>query len=345
MGRARPPPDATDLKRCTGEALALAQSGHDEQAKDKLNAAVDGFLDLFEIEAVHLYHLDEQGDPGPYTGRSKGHRFIRAPLLGPKLKGRPTAPPTARRLRMLQDRATDLGNAIDRAKSRGVMGQDVGERARSAIHAATSILADGKLAASCHDLARGLKQEAREVEARAMQPDALAHLGPENVREIAEAAGREAEPEEKTHRQQVAKSISEWCKEALSNGAGLAHRWTQVPVEWRPEEVECRRGVEAGSTTNPDALVQHELGKWAELWRPPGGSQRKPRWGPTRHLPRPLVKDVRAAAKKFKKKTKLGVDGIHPRISRSSRTGSSIVSSTSCSSAKRSATYPSASPS
>ncbi len=319
IGPRKQPPEVADLRRRAGEAVRLAENGSEEEATAALNAAVDMWFDRLEDELVHLYHIDEHGIHDEYRGRARGHKLVRAPVLGPRHRGRPRGDPAARRMRMVQDRASDLLGAAERAKSRDGPTVDLRERLRAAIDTATYVVADGTMPMECKDMAGGLKRIARRMEAairRRPADNVATWYGEEHaaaLREVIKEASAAAEPAETRHRTAIARDVARWCAEAQANGASLAHRWTQVPVEWRPESAPEKRGVEIRNTSNPDVLVAGEADKWEPIWRPPGLESVRVDWGQIRRLARPTVHEARAAAKKFKPKTKIGVEGVNPR--------------------------------
>ncbi len=112
---------------------------------------------------------------------------------------------------------------------------------------------------------------------------------------------------------EIRRSIAEWCREAEANGASRAHRWSQLPDGWRPETTESLvNGVQV-VTTNPDVLVSKERDKWKPLWAPRTEDKDLQTWGEVAALPRPTVREVRAAAKRFRRTTGQGADRLNPR--------------------------------
>ncbi len=319
IGPRKQPPDVLHLRRRAEEAVRLAENGSEEEATAALNTALDMWLDRLEDELVNLYHIDEHGSHDEYRGRARGHKLVRAPVLGPRHRGHPRGDPAARRMRMVQDRANDLLGAASRARGGGGPTLDLRERLRAAVDTATYVNADKTMPTECKDIAGGLKKIARRLEAgiRRRPADDIATWFSEEhaaaLKKVVDEASAAAEPAEARHRTAIARDVARWCAEAQSNGASLAHRWTQVPVEWRPESAPEARGVDIGRTSNPDVLVSGEADKWEPIWRPPGLEGARVDWGQVRRLARPTVHEARAAAKKFKPKTKIGVEGVNPR--------------------------------
>ncbi len=319
VGPRKQPEDAAGLRQATAAALEHACRGECNQAETMLNDATDWMMTMIEEELIHLYHLDEIGGEDAYRGRAGGHRFTRAPVLGPKHRGHPRGDPAARRLRMLQDRAADLHGALRRAAGKGRPTADLKERVCAAIDTATYIGADDTLPQVCGEVANAVKRVARRLEngiKKRPHIDTDQWVNPGHYSDLEEAQSRAAaaaEPAEQRHRSAISRGITEWCKEAQANGAGLAHRWTQVPTAWRPETVTVGSGMEVSVTANPDALVDEEADKWEPLWRPPAVTPKPIRWGKVEPLPRPTVRDVRRAARRFKARTKVGVEGLSPR--------------------------------
>ncbi len=283
------------------------------------NGATDWMLEMIEEDFIQLYHLDELGGEDAYRGRAEGHRFARAPAIGPKHRGHPRGDPAARRLRMLQDRAADLQGALRRASGKGGPTADLKERIRAAIDTATYIGSDATLPEECGKMANAMKRVARRIENGIkkrpdMDTDIWVNEGHfAELQDVLDRAAAAAEPAEKRHRSAVARGVTDWCREAQANGAGLAHRWTQVPTGWRPETAPTNGGVEVKTTASPDAIVGGEADKWEPLWRPPCVTAKPIQWGRIDALHRPTVRDVRRAARRFKAKTKVGVEGLSPR--------------------------------
>ncbi len=138
------------------------------------------------------------------------------------------------------------------------------------------------------------------------------HAAADWADDIAARAASAAEPCEAVRRNEKIAAVREWASEASAAGAAMAHRWTKIPEEWRPETV----GIEVDGvqtiTVDPGAVVDKERTKWEALWRPPGSARTVLRWGEAAKLSRPTVGDFRRAARKFPRKTGVGVEGITP---------------------------------
>ncbi len=114
------------------------------------------------------------------------------------------------------------------------------------------------------------------------------------------------------HRNEKRAAITKWAHEASYAGAAVAHRWTKVPEDWRPETVNGMIDGAATITADPGAVVEVERQKWEKLWRPQGTVRPRPDWGVVEKLPRPTVEQFRRAAKSFPRTTGIGVEGILP---------------------------------
>ncbi len=130
---------------------------------------------------------------------------------------------------------------------------------------------------------------------------------------IGEAAKEEADGREADNAKEIRQSITEWCRRAEANGAALAHRWSRMPEEWREETADIVIGDVVTTTTNPDAIIDEEHGKWQKLGAPSREGGPLPDWGMVPALPRPEVGEMRAGAKRFKRATGQGADQIGPR--------------------------------
>ncbi len=130
--------------------------------------------------------------------------------------------------------------------------------------------------------------------------------------DIARRAAEAAEPCEAIHRNEKAAAVREWAHEASHAGAARAHRWTKLPVEWRPETVEADIDGTATVTADPGAVVEAERDKWNGYWNPPGEHTSTLDWGQVGELPRPTIAQFRNAARKIPRTTGIGVEGITP---------------------------------
>ncbi len=319
----RKAPRTCDLVLATArEATRLAETGNVEEATAARDKAVKQWLGHVEEELILEYHLDESPhDVSAYRGRADGPKFVREPIMGPQRShGHPAAGAETRRLRLLQDRAYELAAALGRAA--GARGdKEILERAKAAIdaahHAGSSALGD----ASSANLAGLLKGTARAIERiirgrTAAEGDGAG--GPmawhrSAATDIANRARAAADDRTAENAKEIRDSISEWCRSAEANGASKAHKWTQVPQAWRPETARDIGAPVDCVTSNPDALVMSERVKWAPIWAPPGAPQAQPRWGTVPRLPRPTVREVRQAARRFKRATGQSADRVSPR--------------------------------
>ncbi len=321
IGPRKAPGDVAPLLKLARGAMQLATEGRTAEATAARELAVRDWLAHAEAELVSEYHLDElPGGDQPFRGRASGPKFVREPLLGEARLGRHSAAGAEnRRLRLAQDRANELEIAM-RKYQENPAGVEVIERARAAIRAGHHI---GRAAPAGTDSARigsALKAAARRVErshadCRARADELRDHLGAHltAVAAIRVEATDAADLRENQSRAETRRSIAEWCREAEANGAGIAHRWAQVPVAWRPETVEIGDGQVTSVTSSPDALVAAERDKWAPLWAPAAAMDELPNWGVVPMLPRPTVKEVRAVARRFRRKTGQGADRLSPR--------------------------------
>ncbi len=133
------------------------------------------------------------------------------------------------------------------------------------------------------------------------------------VRTMYDDARAVADEKENENTREIRNSVAAWCREAEANGASRAHRWTQLPEGWRPETTETIMDGVQVVTSNPDALDAREREKLAPLWAPRVTDGDIPTLGLVAALPRPTVREVRAAAKRFRRTTGQGADRLNPR--------------------------------
>ncbi len=244
------------------------------------------------------------------------------PLLGPHCHRRHVkSGGETRRIRLLQDRAADIVATL-RGRGDEVRDHELAERARAAIHAAHHVHKSAPTdSAPSKDLASRLKAAARAVERRSRgrqggRADVTgADIG--DAREVMSQLMTEcrtaADEREAADVNERKRAIAEWCRLAEANGAGMAHRWAQVPAGWRPETADLHVGDVVTKTSDPAALVAAEACKWRPLWAPPGQAAGLPDWGRPPRLPRPTVAEVRGASKRFKRTTGQSADRVNPR--------------------------------
>ncbi len=219
--------------------------------------------------------------------------------------------------------------------------KDLAERARAAIHTGHHVAAieakrSGDAAAACKYYATELKNLGRWTEKWAKHAmdvacgggggdlcysDQVLHGRDEHSwvadistwsKDLAAGAAAAAEAAETRERSERQAAVRKWANEASQAGAAMAHRWTKVPEGWRPETVEADVDGIRTVTANPGAVVEVERAKWEALWRPAHVEDRQPTWGRTAPLRRPTVEQFRRAARKFPRKTGVGVEGILP---------------------------------
>ncbi len=322
IGPRKSPADATAVIEIARKATKLAEEGNVAEAVETRELAVKGWLEFVEGEMIKEYHLDElDGGAAPFRGRAAGPSFVREPLLGTNRHRRhPAAGAENRRLRLVQDRAGELMAAAGRLQTRPD-GDELIERARAAIAAGHHAGHAAPRGSDSGGVARRLKGVAKKAE-----KDLVAHRrggreGPAPDAEgilraataVHEEAKRAADAREAEHVKEIRQSVADWCREAEANGAGRAHRWAKVLEAWRPESVEAKLGNFVTRTSNPDDLVKQERAKWSALWAPTSAERHLPEWGTVPRLPRPTVREVRAAARRFRRGTGQGADRINPR--------------------------------
>ncbi len=279
---------------------------------------------------------------GPLLGPKIGKYGAAAPTVRRlrALQDRAAALAAAAARRMQKAEATTEGGGGGAAAW-----TDLIERAKAAIHTGHHVAAverkkRGETAADCHDWACELKAIGRWTERWATwaanrtrgsgggdlchqyqvlhdgdggggHSDWVAEVAAlcQRVAEQVAAAAERAEAAERSERQAA---VRKWATEASHAGAAMAHRWTKVPQGWRPETIEAEINGSRVVTADPGAVVEQERAKWEALWRPSAPAQAKPRWGRTVPLSRPTVEQFRRAARKFPRRTGIGVEGILP---------------------------------
>ncbi len=346
-----------DLGLCGALARAAAdlaiEDGDIAGAATARDRATVLWLRRAEAELDGRYHVEslDARAAAQLHGRDEGVHFVRSPLMGPKLGRHASGTPISKRLRMLEDRARDLAAAVRRWCSAGLpalrdvpairgpangppmnmeataacRANDVVQRARAAIHAATHVMNCDRHDASTTQSAARLKATARAIERkakhgprrtddrRAMELELRGRAS--SLDDVAVELEPVAKAAETNRRTEVTRAVKDWCNQATANGAAVAHRWTRVPSEWRPEWVnEADLHGSKRPTASPDAILVAERSKWAAFWAPrEGGDIDMPTWTEVPLLERPNVDLYRRAAKSFKKLTGLSAERLHPR--------------------------------
>ncbi len=104
-------------------------------------------------------------------------------------------------------------------------------------------------------------------------------------------------------------SWDKWVEEAIEGGGKLAHRFTKLPVAWRPTSVISSRGI---LSADPLDLLKAEKLRFTDLWQ---ASEQAPRYdgGDRSHLPPVDPRQLRDIAGKCAKYTAIASDGFHMR--------------------------------
>ena len=217
----------------------------------------------------------------------------------------------SRAYRWLADRARELANACRRvAQGKGQHGrpqlnalikhvqQDQPEEA--ALHAET--------AASHVQLCTAVEALGQTLEAQSPEWEALREFA-DLFNEKAEAYDDVAKAKEGPETAESKKRWKEWVQTQLDSGAGALHRWSKVPVEWRPTTALSEEGR---VTADPMGLLKAQEALWSDVWKAKSTPQAQPL---RRQEPLPLLKpeEIRSAALGFKATTAMSVDGFHVR--------------------------------
>jgi len=64
-----------------------------------------------------------------------------------------------------------------------------------------------------------------------------------------------------------------WLEKEIAAGGGSIHKWSKVPVEWRPQAVRTSAGKWSGL---PSDILEHELLRLNGLWQPAARASRRP---------------------------------------------------------------------
>ncbi len=278
---------------------------------------------------------------GPLLG-PKASKYGRAPPTVRRLRAvQDRAGAAAAALRRRSKRLMEAAIHLEQSQRDGWT--EVIERARAAIHTGHHTVAvDGKKQGSVEaftvESAAELKEFGKWVERHAMwaavypdmqtsgerDPSGSGKVPPEHDRtswmidavewaeDIVRKADAVAGPAEATCRNEKRAAVTKWAHEASYAGAAVAHRWTKVPEDWRPETVSSVLEGAATVTADPGAVVEAERYKWDKLWRPQGTVRPRPDWGTVEKLQRPTVEQFRRAARSFPRTTGIGVEGILP---------------------------------
>ena len=114
-------------------------------------------------------------------------------------------------------------------------------------------------------------------------------------------------------------SFRAWAKKATQNGGGAAHAYTKIPKGWQEAVVAGgahppRQGMPNGVSSNPQEVVDAELGKWCGTWNATDTpASPLPPWPVVERLLPSLESEIREVGRTFKWRTGLGLDQLHPR--------------------------------
>ena len=127
--------------------------------------------------------------------------------------------------------------------------------------------------------------------------------------DIEAEALRHAGELESVERQLAQSQWKEWVHMSLNNGAGAAHKWTKVPVVWRPTATLLAGGT---VTADPQELLKAETVKWQAVWSAMTSPPVIP-MGRRSALQRLEPEPLREASRKFSWRTATAGDGFHMR--------------------------------
>ncbi len=283
-----------DLVSGARAALERGECGDNEAAKILIDDAAVAVNKHLEEALVDAYMITDD-QRGYYLGRDKGIGFAMAQLTGPKTGKYGSSAPPARRLRMIQDRATALAAALARHQKRMLGGRtaggsrrgiclDVQERARAAIKTGHYIAAmdangDGHVATINVAYALELKSIGKWAEAWAIWEEgddgfngALDKCGRSLV-DTTPSQSRGLCPSDQAQQHGVdviadenywADETARWCRELAIKANSAAE---PAEAAYRNDKVAAvRRWAEEASQAG--AAMAHRWTKVPEGWRP-----------------------------------------------------------------------------
>ncbi|CAK0897082.1 unnamed protein product, partial [Prorocentrum cordatum] len=130
-------------------------------------------------------------------------------------------------------------------------------------------------------------------------------------------AKRNAERLEKQFHSDRGKAWRSWVQASLGNGAGLAHKFTKVPLGWVPSN------PKGGPPKGPMGRIDDLMEEWARIWSPKPSMKDLPdpisllteKISESSEEPMVLATSdqIRKCSRKFKARTAIGADRTHPR--------------------------------
>lgn len=245
------------------------------------------FVTCFEAQVAVALSMDDD-EAAKHAGRAQGPRLRAKPAIA---KAQPSLYAMPAQQRALLNWPSTLGEVIG-AIDHGSPQEEA--KARRPFACARARLAKAGLPPAMCAWARRRASKATQDEVRAYY--VVASLAAKAAEDAARAEGCER--------------WSSWARKAVEGGAGVAHRFTKIPL--KPERSPLDQ---EGSPLGEVRTFDKEAGEWRKVWThamdcappPVDVPQGEP-------LERPLPAAVRAAAKRFRRTTGLGVDDAHPRL-------------------------------
>ena len=288
------------VERPIGPPVAVPKRGGEQllQSVEEIDKSAERWFDRAEAELAAVFHV--QGQEAAYSGRSRGARFVLVRPQIRRLAGRAKCSFAARRWYWLGDRLGELRQLLAATQPGALLHA---HRLRALLAQVTGLSSDEAVA----DLWR-------------RRLLAVWCAGADDLDWLQYEAYQAAVVEEREYLVLRRARVQDWARQACLNGAREAHAYSKITVGWQPDEV-MDDGLPAGAQGRVDVVTQQWLAnvwhssdtplttaEW-EVYRGTDGAGRDLR----RLLPRPSIDQVRAASKKFPRRTGLGVDQWHPR--------------------------------
>ncbi len=107
---------------------------------------------------------------------------------------------------------------------------------------------------------------------------------------------------------------AEWVRANIDSGARNAHKYLQLPTEWRPTTCVTVDGI---VTADPVQVLGGYNDKYRQMWQCEDADEEfvtdVTGWGRRCALPRPTPTQIREASTQFREGTSVAYDGFHPR--------------------------------
>ena len=306
--RPRPPPqDWSAAAAAAGQALHAARHGDAQQADQALFWAYKVWAQTAESELLNVMGLEVKR-----SGiRGNMPKLVWKSILSQESSNFPKGNALSKSWRWIAGRVRELRlTSVRHHGSKGVYGGQQVAAVASAIAVSVS-----EYAVDDADVGRKLSK------LRQMAEQIWGHLGQwvQNSESIAaliddmavlqDEATSLASAEEVAVRKAAQAGWKDWVNESLLRGAGAVHKWSKVPVAWRPTTTLMQDGI---VTADPRQLLQAEKREWSSTW---SANEAAPKLvaGNRDALPRLQPQYLRATSLAFNIRSAQSTDGFHMR--------------------------------